>query len=218
MAIQFESSIIITMTDSIQQQLMQARRDQIIDAAVQVIAEKGFQKTTVRQIAQTAGIADGTIYNYFRNKDAILMGIVARLTEAEVREVHFAEAEQIDLETFISEYFAHRANETAENIDAVRVVFSETMVNQELAQIVFEQIYGPAFAVAEHYFAHLMAIGRLPQGDPAVVSRIASAPLMGLVTLRLLGDPHVIEHWDAHVAAMIEFMLHAYRQGDDPSA
>ncbi len=44
----------------------------ILDAAVNVFAEKGFFKATVSQIAKKAGVADGTIYLYFKNKDDIL--------------------------------------------------------------------------------------------------------------------------------------------------
>ncbi|MFK7800660.1 MAG: TetR/AcrR family transcriptional regulator [Anaerolineae bacterium] len=200
------------MSDSIQQQLTNARRDQIIGAAIQVISEKGFQKTTVRQIAQAAGIADGTIYNYFKNKDDILMAIVGKLTEAEVREVHFGEAEQIDFDTFIEEYFTHRAMEVEAGLAGMRVIFSETMVNEKLARLVFDQVYGPAFEVAEKYFAHQMEIGRIPKSDPTIVGRLMTAPLMGLLTLRLLGDEHVAEHWAEHVKAMVELLKAAYRQ------
>lgn len=209
-------SIITTMTDSIQHQLANARRDQarsqIIGAAVQVISEKGFQKTTVRQIAQAAGIADGTIYNYFKNKDDILMAIISQLTEAEVREVHFGEAEQIDFDTFISDYFTHRALEVEAGLTAMRVILSETMVNEKLARLVFDQVYGPAFKAAEKYFAYQMEIGRIPKSDPTIVGRLMAAPLMGLLTLRLLGDEHVAEHWGKHVQAMVELFKAAFRE------
>jgi TetR/AcrR family fatty acid metabolism transcriptional regulator len=46
---------------------------QILHAAVQVFAEQGFFQSTVAQVAKRAGVADGTIYLYFRNKDDILM-------------------------------------------------------------------------------------------------------------------------------------------------
>ncbi len=45
--------------DPIQQQLIAARRKQILDAAVRVFADKGFHRATIRDIAQAAGIADG---------------------------------------------------------------------------------------------------------------------------------------------------------------
>ena len=191
------------MTKSIKQQLLQARRDQILDAAIDVISEKGFQKTTIRQIARAAGVADGTLYNYFKNKEDILLAIIGRLTEAEVRDMQFAEAEQTDIEAFIASYFTDRAQEVEENLAPIRIVFAETMVNPALAKLAYDKIYGPAFAVAEAYFQQMMADGRLPQGDPAVMSRLVAAPMMGLLTLRLLGDQHVTDHWQTYVEAMI---------------
>ncbi len=45
----------------------------ILEAAIQVFAEQGFFQATVSQIAARAGVADGTIYLYFKNKEDILV-------------------------------------------------------------------------------------------------------------------------------------------------
>ena len=46
---------------------------QILEAAVKVFARQGFHQSTVAQIAKEAGVADCTIYLYFKNKDDILV-------------------------------------------------------------------------------------------------------------------------------------------------
>jgi TetR/AcrR family transcriptional regulator, fatty acid metabolism regulator protein len=48
---------------------------QIIDAAVVVIAENGYHQSQVSKIARKAGVADGTIYLYFKNKEDILISL-----------------------------------------------------------------------------------------------------------------------------------------------
>ncbi len=48
----------------------------ILDAALAVIAEKGFHVARVADIAARAGVADGTVYLYFRNKEEILMAAI----------------------------------------------------------------------------------------------------------------------------------------------
>ncbi|RHW40685.1 TetR/AcrR family transcriptional regulator [Neobacillus notoginsengisoli] len=48
---------------------------QIIDAAVTVIAENGYHQAQVSRIAREAGVADGTIYLYFKNKEDILISL-----------------------------------------------------------------------------------------------------------------------------------------------
>jgi len=45
----------------------------ILEAAVTVFAQSGFHESTISQIARAAGVADGTIYLYFKNKDDILV-------------------------------------------------------------------------------------------------------------------------------------------------
>jgi TetR/AcrR family fatty acid metabolism transcriptional regulator len=45
----------------------------ILEAAIKVFAEQGFFHSTISQVAKEAGVADGTIYLYFKNKDDILI-------------------------------------------------------------------------------------------------------------------------------------------------
>ncbi len=47
----------------------------IVDAAVVVIAENGYHQAQVSKIAKEAGVADGTIYLYFKNKEDILVSV-----------------------------------------------------------------------------------------------------------------------------------------------
>jgi TetR/AcrR family fatty acid metabolism transcriptional regulator len=51
------------------------KRDRILKAAIQVFAKNGFYATRVSEIAKAAGVADGTIYLYFKNKDDVLITI-----------------------------------------------------------------------------------------------------------------------------------------------
>jgi TetR/AcrR family fatty acid metabolism transcriptional regulator len=51
------------------------KHDRIIAAAIKVFAENGFHNSKISQIAKEAGVADGTIYLYFKNKDDILISL-----------------------------------------------------------------------------------------------------------------------------------------------
>ena len=52
------------------------KHQRILDAAIQEIDEKGFFHSRVSEIAKRAGVADGTIYLYFKNKDELLMAAI----------------------------------------------------------------------------------------------------------------------------------------------
>ena len=51
------------------------RRESIIQAAIEVFSKKDFKTASISEIAQKAGIADGTIYQYFRNKEDLFFSI-----------------------------------------------------------------------------------------------------------------------------------------------
>ncbi len=57
------------------------KREAILDAAVVEIARRGYYQTTVAMIAKRAGVADGTIYLYFGNKEEILFSLFDRAME-----------------------------------------------------------------------------------------------------------------------------------------
>lgn len=51
------------------------KRERILDAALRTFAEHGFYNAKVSQVARAAGVADGTIYLYFQNKDDLLISL-----------------------------------------------------------------------------------------------------------------------------------------------
>ncbi|MFB4264372.1 TetR/AcrR family transcriptional regulator [Nonomuraea sp. GTA35] len=56
------------------------RMAEILDAAELVIAEVGYPELTTNQVAARAGVSPGSLYQFFRNKEEILDGLVARYT------------------------------------------------------------------------------------------------------------------------------------------
>ncbi len=60
----------------------------ILDAAVRVFAQKGFFKARISDIAKGAGVADGTVYLYFKNKDDILIQVFEVNLDRILKELH----------------------------------------------------------------------------------------------------------------------------------
>src|SRR3989454_8372334 len=90
------------------------KRSRILDAAIRVFAERGFHSATVAEIARAAGVADGTIYLYFKGKDDLLLrlfdekmtGLVAEMKAAVAQERSAAEK----LKRFIQLHLALERN------------------------------------------------------------------------------------------------------------
>ena len=90
-------------------ELVNRRRRQIADAAVQLFIEKGFHKTTTRQIAHAAGFSIGSLYEYFASKEDILYlvceSIHAQVERGVTMVMSQARGGQDALSAVIREYF-----------------------------------------------------------------------------------------------------------------
>lgn len=174
-----------------------ARRARILDAATQVFAARGFERATIREIARVAGIADGTIYNYFANKPALLLALLDRLNETEQRESHFADGATADMSSFLRGYLAQRfATLTHSGFDILQVLLSEMLVNPELRDRYYREVIAPTFVVGEGALRQRAAQGALRPLDPVLTSRVLAGMVLGLLLVRLLGDTPLQERWD----------------------
>jgi TetR/AcrR family fatty acid metabolism transcriptional regulator len=66
------------------------RKEKILKAAERIFAQKGFQETTISDVAQEAGVSDATIYEYFTSKEELLFSIPGETARKgkEVIELH----------------------------------------------------------------------------------------------------------------------------------
>ena len=71
-----------------------AKRDRILRAAIKIFSQKGFFNSKVSDIAQAAGVADGTIYLYFKNKDDLLISLFEEKMAEVVADVRERVAEE----------------------------------------------------------------------------------------------------------------------------
>ena len=183
--------------DPIQELVKKARRNQILDAATKVFAEKGFHPTTIKDIAREAGIADGTIYNYFENKTALMLGIFDRLNESDQRVEDFSKFTEGDFRSFMKAYLRHRLTVLqAGNFEVFRVVLSEIMVNKELRELYYRKILEPTFSMAEAYFQQWAAQHIIKPINISLAMRAISGMVLGLILQHIMGDKLLESKWN----------------------
>lgn len=89
--------------------LVQRRREQIIEAAVELFISKGFHKTTTREISQASGFSIGTLYEYIESKEDVLYLVcedIHQKIEKRLQEVIVEDSNTIDmLRSAISGFF-----------------------------------------------------------------------------------------------------------------
>lgn len=185
------------MSDLIQEQLALLRKNQILDASATVFSQKGYHASTIRDIAKQAGIADGTIYNYFESKPALLIALFQRMRDTLIQDETAPELDQIDLATFVRMMLVHPLQTMHEDDFALfRIVMSEMMVNQEFRTMYYEQIIVPTLTLAESPFQQLARQQGVDSEQAQLVLHLIASLVMGLMVSHILDDRVLVDHWD----------------------
>jgi len=64
------------------------RKTQILTSAIKIFGEKGFQNATIAEIAKDAGVGDATIYEYFKNKEDLMLAIPVEFTKELIPQIN----------------------------------------------------------------------------------------------------------------------------------
>ena len=119
------------------------KRQLIIDAAIEVFSRNGFQNSTISQIARKADVAEGTIYQYFKNKEDLFFSIPIDKTkefynelELHLEGIHGAENK---IRKFVWYYLYH----LQENPEYARALMLEMRVNRNFAKTKTFEAYRP---------------------------------------------------------------------------
>ncbi len=185
-----------TSPDPIREQLIEARRNQILDAAAAVFAEKGFHRATTKEIARTAGVSEGTIYNYFDSKADLLIGIMARLAELEHLDEELADALQSDVRDFFIAVFRHRMGRIQQGQEMLQAILPEMLVNPGLRERFYQQYVLRIATLMEQYLQARIELGHIRPLNVPLAVRAVQGMFVGLLILRILGDEQLLSGWD----------------------
>lgn len=176
-----------------QEKVAAAKREHVLDAALAVFASKGFRGATVHDVAKAAGVADGTIYNLFENKAALLHGILLGQPDGAVdsNDLSGVSDAALPMRALIRvRWEALNASKLA----MLRVVLSEALIDPDFRHLYRETLLTPAI---EQLKAPLAMVTE--SGSAALDARLVTGLFLGLVMLKLLDDP-MLESSDDQIA------------------
>lgn len=187
----------------------ETRRQHILDAAARTFAERGFHRSTIHDVALAAGVSDGTIYNVFANKQALL---IAMLTPLEHKgDLPPPRTESLDL--LIHDMVDRRWRAfTPTVLPMLRVILSEVLVDRELRAMFLRQTIAPVLEGPLPLFQRMIDDGLLAATDPAAAARFVVSTFLGALLLRLLDDGDS-DRDDAPDPALAGFLLNGLKPG-----
>jgi AcrR family transcriptional regulator len=191
------------------ERLHRERTAQILQAATAVFAARGYQQATIREIAQAAGVAEGTIYNYYPGKRDLFVALVAHLSADSMRPALTA-PEAVDEKQILVALLRNRLEALRRNEQLLRAVLPEILRDEELRTHILHKVVLPIIKDIETLVRARIAAGTIRPYDPRLITRILMGAVLGLLGFTVfLRDPLVKEvSEDVLVEEMSEILLH----------
>lgn len=193
--------------------LVEERKGQILAAAAKVFARKGFERATIAAIAKEAGVAEGSIYNYFKNKADLLVSIPRQIIVPAVQSsVGAASLAHLPPEQMLTLVAQNMIGVVQQNVDIIRVVLSSLPTMNRAAQAKYlEQVPLYAVGMLEAYVRAQVSAGVFRADvNPALAARMFPGLLVLTIlmqdVLQVPGVPRFDN--DALIADAVRLFLH----------
>jgi AcrR family transcriptional regulator len=162
----------------------EARRAAILAAALEEFTARGYEGARLDDVARRAGIAKGTIYLYFTDKEALFQDLVRSMvhpvlgTLEKLREVDIPARVLVEtlLATFVREVYGTRRK------DIIRLILSEGPRFPAIAEFYYREVVARVLAIVRPILKRAAARGELPDDALARFPQLIIAPmLVGIV-------------------------------------
>jgi len=192
-----------------------ARREQILLAAMQCFANKGFHKTTVQDICKSAQLSPGAVYSYFESKDEIIEALGKmgeqmndNTFDTAVEQEYASPQATVNgaLSLFLSQY-RDPMFQTAARMDAM--LLAESLSNEQLSTILQRNYKGVMERIRE-MVTQMQAAGAMdPELAPTAVAQVLFSLVQGLSTQVLMnaGEESDSQAYQKAVLAMVNGCL-----------
>jgi AcrR family transcriptional regulator len=156
------------------------RREAILAAALEEFSTGGFAATRLDDVAKRAGVAKGTIYLYFRDKEslfqelvrAMLSPLVGIIEAAPLRDLPMRAVAQMIVDTFVNEiYGTHRK-------DVIRLIMAEGPRFPKLAEFYYREVIGRVLPVMRGLLMRAVERGELGHDALARFPQLLVAPAL----------------------------------------
>lgn len=201
---------------SIKDTEMSEKELKILESAIKIFSEKGFTAATTSQIAKEAGVAEGTIFRYFKTKKDLLRGIIIRLVNLLSNKVVLEGIEKIlkdsegkDLKQVFKEIVYDRMKLADSMYPMVRVVMTEAIYHQDVREALYKNIIEKALGMFKQFHKVMVEKGAIrPDIDVVTVFRFIIANIgLFIAQKKMFNKELAIENMEQELDNIFEIIL-----------
>ncbi|MBJ8052235.1 TetR/AcrR family transcriptional regulator [Bacillus cereus] len=191
------------------------RQMRILEAAVDMFGEKGYASTSTSEIAKRAGVAEGTIFRYYKTKKDLLFAVVMPtltkfaapfFVQAFAKEIFKTEYESY--EVLLRVIIQNRFEFAKKHFPMIKILIQEVPFQLELKSEIQQLIETELLVHFKKLIAKFQEEGEIIELPPSSVLRLTLSAVLGLLLTRFLLLPE--EKWDDEVEIenTIQFILY----------
>jgi AcrR family transcriptional regulator len=151
----------------------------ILEAAIDVFSEKGFSRATTSEIAKRAGVAEGTIFRYFKIKKELLRGILIHMINLAGEPVIIEGVGKILLNTenknlreVLKAFLKDRLNLIESLFPMIKIVITESMYHEDIRDAFFENVTSKGVEIFTVFHRQMVQRGLIRENvDPLGMAR-----------------------------------------------
>ncbi len=125
-------------------------KQRILAAAQHLFACQGYEKSTTRQLAEAAGVAEGTLFRYFENKNAIFVEVVTQGWSELLTEL-LTELSEMEAYDAVAEMMRHRMQNLQHHSELLRVCLMEAQFHPDLRDRIQTELLSKMLGVVEAF-------------------------------------------------------------------
>lgn len=187
------------------------RKTELLDAASRVFAEKGFHGATTAEIAREAGVAEGTIFRYFKTKKDLLISLVGTVAVDSLISV-LIQSEGRDDPAILQGFLERNITFFRKNLDVIRLLLYEAQFHDDVRARFVDEIAGKITGIIETFIRRRIANGDFREDiDPQVAARAFLGMFASLVTWTDVFKMQADEK--ESVRTLVELFLNGIRKG-----
>ncbi|MED0964020.1 TetR family transcriptional regulator [Bacillus cereus] len=191
------------------------RQMRILEAAVDMFGEKGYAATSTNEIAKRAGVAEGTIFRYYKTKKDLLLAVVMPtltkfaapfFVQAFAKEIFKTNYESY--EGLLRVVINNRFEFAKKHFPMIKILIQEVPFQPELKSEIQQLVETELLSHFKKLIVKFQEDGKIIEIPPSSVLRLTLSAVLGLLLTRFLLLPE--EKWDDEVEIenTIQFILY----------
>lgn len=204
------------------EEAMTPRQLAIVQAAIEIFAEKGYSAASTSEIARKAGVAEGTIFRYYKTKKDLLLSIVGGTMSRMVAPFVMRKFGGVldepgsSYEEFLRAFMHNRLDFSKEHFKILRILLQEIPFQPVLREQFMENVTSKVLERVTSITEHFKAKGEIRAVPTPPLLRFTISSIIGFLLTRLLFMPDRDWNDEQEIEWLIDFILHGIgeRQGD----